>query len=326
MKRLFAAGAVIAVAVAAVLMPTTREAVFEFVAPPRPITLVAFGDMMLDRGVRTQINKNGLQYPFKKIKDLVSSADIAVVNAEGPFTHNESVHSTATTSLRFTFDPALLATLKEVGFDVLAQANNHTLDFGQEGLEESKQAIAAAGLGVFGDPLNRAPVAYVQDVRGTRVAFVGYHQFFTPDDSVVLAAIVQAKREGGFVVVYPHWGEEYLATSTEFQRAEAHKFVDAGADVVLGAHPHVAQPVEVYKGRAIFYSLGNFVFDQNWSKETSQGVAIRLTLSKNEAAYEVLPFAIVRGQPQMMEEVQATEYLAVHGLPAQFVLQRYYND
>lgn len=321
-KHYLLAGAVAAAAVAGFLVPTyTREAVFEFVLP-EPVVLVAFGDMMLDRGVRSRIATEGPHYPFEKIRDVIADADIAVVNAEGPFTSSPSIYPATTSTIKFTFDPGLLATVKEVGFDVLSQANNHALDFGQSGFEESKQAIAAAGLGVFGGPLNESPGPYTKEVRGTRIAFVGYHQFFTKDDSAVFAALAQAKAEGSFVIVYPHWGEEYELGPGEFQKTKARAFIDAGADAVMGAHPHVAQPVEIYKGRAIFYSLGNFVFDQSWSVETSQGVAVRLTLSPAKTAYETLPYDIVRGQPALMDKERAAQYLAAHGLSESFVLQR----
>jgi poly-gamma-glutamate synthesis protein (capsule biosynthesis protein) len=159
-------------------------------------------------------------------------------------------------------------------------------------------------------------------VGGTRIAFVGYHQFFTTDDSGVIAAIASAKQEGDFVIVYPHWGEEYSTSTTPFQNSEAHKFVDSGADVVLGSHPHVAEPLEVYKEKAIFYSMGNFVFDQSWSKETSEGVAIRLTIGKEQVSYEVIPLVITHAQPSIMPHEDALKYLSSHGLEERFVLQR----
>ena len=262
----------------------------------QPVRMLAFGDLMLDRAVRTDIDAEGAGYPFEYLKDWFPGHDIVVANAEGVFTHNPSVSVAATSTLRFTFDPQSLATLKQLGFTTLSQANNHALDFGLAGLRESQGLIQDAGIGPFGDPMNTNPGPLEQTINGKKIAFIGYHQFTENGDSHVLAAIEKARADGAFVIVYPHWGVEYDQGVQATQSREAHRFIDAGADLILGSHPHVIEPIEAYDGKLIFYSLGNFIFDQSMSGPTSIGLAVAITLDDSSAAYALRPFTISHAQ------------------------------
>lgn len=266
-----------------------------------PVTILAFGDMMLDRSVRAQINKNGAEYPFALIKDFLKGNDIVVANAEGPFTYNKSVTlGVKDGPLVFTFDPAILPTLKNLGFTLLGQANNHTLNFGMSGFQKSISTIEEAGMNWFGDPRNKEIKPYVAEIRGEKVAFIGYHEFAYQGKDDVLRAILDAEKMATFVVVYPHWGEEYRTNFTVAQQKLAHAFIDAGADVVLGAHPHVIEPIEIYKNKLIFYSLGNFIFDQAANAPTGRGLAVRISLEPDFATYSLFPFSIVKQQAALL--------------------------
>jgi len=262
-------------------------------------TILAFGDMMLDRSVRVALETNGPEYPFAPLKDFLQGHDIVVANAEGAFTGSSSVSVANHELLQFTFDPAELLTLQKLGFTLFSQANNHALNFGTSGLTESQALIRANGMETFGDPLNTNPGPYYQTVRGIKIAFIGYHQF-SGTDTNVLPAIRGAHAEGAFTIVYPHWGEEYLPTMTAFQQREAHTFIDAGADLILGAHPHVIEPIEIYKGKAIFYSLGNFIFDQSNAGPTSEGLAVNIAVGTHEVRYTLVPIQIRRAQASLM--------------------------
>jgi poly-gamma-glutamate synthesis protein (capsule biosynthesis protein) len=210
--------------------------------------------------------------------------------------------------MSFTFDPAMLPVLKGLGFTTLSQANNHASNFGAEGLHESQAAIRASGMETFGDPSNSDPGPLYQTIRGEQIAFVGYHQF-QGTDARVIAAIKKAKETGAFVIVYPHWGTEYSTTTTAFQRAEAHAFVDAGADLILGAHPHVVEPIEVYRGRAIFYSVGNFIFDQSNIGPTAEGLAVRAAITSTQVNYSLVPLSIRKAQASLMTPQDAATLL-----------------
>ena len=267
---------------------------------PTPVTILNFGDMMLDRNVRAQINKNGAEYPFAQIKDFLQGNDIVVVNAEGPFTYNKSITiGVKNGPLSFTFDPAILSTLKNLGFTLLGLANNHTLNFGVAGFKQSTTSIENAGLNWFGDPLNKKVYPYITEIRGEKIAFIGYHEFAYQGGDKILQAIKDAKAESDFVLVYPHWGEEYKMDFTQNQQEVAHAFIDAGADVVIGTHPHVVEPIEVYKNKAIFYSLGNFIFDQAQTGPTSRGLVVKVSLAHDYATYDLFPISIIKQQASL---------------------------
>lgn len=320
MKRIYIVSALVIFIVAAISVSLLSkgltknplgEAIIETGLMHEPITILAFGDMMLDRQVRNQMAKHGYGYPFERIAPLLKGNDIVVVNAEGAFTDFPSVTADLLNkALKFTFDAKVLPTLKALGFTVLSQANNHTLDFGHEGYARSVAAIEHAGIGWFGDAMNDPAVPWTTEIGGRKIVFIGLHQYFNPDDLAVMEEIVRARTEGAFTVVFPHWGEEYQASTTDFQRTKGRQFIDAGADLVLGSHPHVIEPVEIYKGRAIFYSLGNFIFDQSFSRATSEGLAVHISLDGKEVSYDLIPFVIEKEQAAIMEEKRRGEILA----------------
>jgi poly-gamma-glutamate synthesis protein (capsule biosynthesis protein) len=272
----------------------------------RSATILSFGDMMLDRIVRIKIENNTEAYPFEHIKRFLSGSDIVVANAEGAFTHFPSKTSSKPDSaLIFTFDANILKTLSSLHFSLFSEANNHALNFGREGLHESEKLINQSGMSWFGDPSNKDLHSFTTIVRGQRITFIGYHQFANSGLDVVLDEITQAKKSGSFVVVYPHWGEEYKLSVTKTQVDTAHKFIDVGADLVIGSHPHVIEPIEVYKNKAIFYSLGNFIFDQSNTGPTSEGLSVGIVIKENEVIYYLFPIKIRNAQASLMPYVNS---------------------
>jgi poly-gamma-glutamate synthesis protein (capsule biosynthesis protein) len=263
--------------------------------------ILLFGDMMLDRQVRAKINANGQEYPFENIKNFIAGNDIVVANAEGIFSSFDSkTLDVQNAPLEFTFDPLMLPVLKNLGFTLLGQANNHSLNFGEAGLAQSTTSITLAGLNYFGDPSNIDIHPYVQEINGEKIGFVAYNEFSYQGLDNVISTIKNLRSQVSFLIVYPHWGVEYSPTSTPAQQTVAHKFIDAGADVVVGMHPHVIEPIEIYNGKPIFYSIGNFIFDQNSTGPTSQGLAVKILLDKNSANYQLFPFSITHEQASLM--------------------------
>lgn len=262
-------------------------------------TILAFGDLMLDRIVRARIASSSLDYPFEPIKHFLWGSDIVVANAEGAFTSSSSISIKHLDRLLFTFDPSELPVLHSLGFTLFSEANNHALNFGASGLQESEDSIKANDMSVFGDPTNEDPRPYYETIRGVPIAFIGYHQFLGTDTQV-RAAIKEAHDTGAFVVVYPHWGIEYSTDPSGFQRKEAHAFIDDGADLILGSHPHVIEPIEFYKGKVIFYSMGNFVFDQSNSGPTSQGLSVGIVIASSTVTYSLFPLSIHAAQVSLM--------------------------
>lgn len=276
-----------------------------------PLTVLSFGDMMLDRLVRRKINENNFMYPFEKITSFIQGSDVVVVNAEGPFTDFPSkTVSNPKGPLTFTFDPHILPTLKDLGFTILGNANNHTLNFGRQGLSQSEKYIQKNGLSYFGDPSNTNPKSYTETRKGKKITYIGYHQFANGGMQVIINDIREAKALGSFVVVYPHWGEEYKEMSmTKLQVKIAHDFIDAGADVIIGSHPHVIEPIEIYKNKVILYSLGNFIFDQANTGPTSKGLALGFSLEDTKITYYLFPFTIKHAQAEIMSNSDSSTML-----------------
>lgn len=293
----FLIGGVIFVAATADYKKTEAESV----SPQTQISMIFAGDIMLDRNVYNAIVRNGgnYEFPFLKIAPELAKYDLRAANLEGPITAT-AFNMKRAQAMSFTFNPKTAPALAKY-FDVVSLANNHTFNFQQKGLDWTKKALLDAGVEYFGDPLNRSGyVGRVIEKDGFKIGLVGYHAFAQPEKvslPVIEKAIKDLKTKSDVVIVMPHWGVEYKSTPSAAQIAAGHRFIDAGADIVIGGHPHVVETVETYKGHPIYYSLGNFIFDQYFSKETMQGIMVEVRLVRdadNVITYQTkkIPFQI----------------------------------
>lgn len=283
-------------------------------------TILFMGDAMLGRNVAAKIAKNGSDYPFAKIKDVVSSADYAVANLEGPVT---KINTAPKNDMRFHFDPSLAAVLADTGFDALSLANNHGLDQGAKGEKDTEKNLQDAGLKYFGRADSDSGPVLRFTIHDSGFTIIGLHDVYRKiDPKTVATEIAAAKKEGDTVIVYPHWGDEYQHIRNTRQVELAHAFIDAGADLVIGSHPHVVEGIEIYKGKPIFYSLGNLVFDQYFSDDTQQGLGLRLNLGDSGiASVELLPYAISAGQPALSDGDAKAKMLAALASWSDFALK-----
>ncbi|NQU77381.1 CapA family protein [Candidatus Falkowbacteria bacterium] len=267
------------------------------------IEMVFVGDMMLDRDVYRQTKKDGkYDYPFIKIDAFLSYFDLRVGNLEGPITRYDS-SAVYTNGTRFTFSPEYI---EELGkrFNVLSLANNHTRDFGTSGLEQTKEYLTEEGINYFGDRENDADkLTTIIEYDEIKIGFVGYNGMSRRETEKIENEIKNVRHEVDFLIVYPHWGIEYQGQASRTQKEEAHVFIDAGADLVVGSHPHVVQTVEIYNEGVIVYSLGNFIFDQYFSQATMQGLALGVKLWMEDGvlreAYQFYPIEIDKVQPKL---------------------------
>lgn len=266
----------------------------------KPTTIFFGGDMMLGRSVASMIAKNGKEYPFAKIKDVVSSADYAIANLEGPLT---KINNAPGNNMRFHFDPALGAELVTAGFDAVSLANNHGLDQGAKGFADGQKNLTAAGLGYFGNATGDDGEVLHFTVNGKNFAAIGAQDVYRQIDPAAIGKLIAAeKAAGNFVIVFPHWGVEYTHAATKRQVALAYAFIDAGADMVVGMHPHVVEGIEMYKDKLIFYSLGNMVFDQYFSAATQEGLGLRLNIAADDStSVDLLPYTIPKSQPSFAD-------------------------
>lgn len=255
-------------------------------------TLLFVGDIMLTRGVEYITDKQGdLFYPFRFVADEIRKADFAFANLEGPISNRGSDQGSM---YSFRMRPGTAGTLALAGFDALSTANNHMWDWGRDALEDTIELLTINNIQAVGAGMNYADAnepKYVS-VHDIRVGLLGYTNLmprsleatatksglssFEPE--IIAQKIADAKKQADLVVISLHWGEEYEKNANAHQREFAHKFIDAGADLVIGHHPHVVQEVESYKDGFIAYSLGNFIFDQSFSKETMEGLMLKVTL------------------------------------------------
>ncbi len=248
------------------------------------ITLLFFGDAMFDRGVRTQKDVAGL---FVGVQSMIDESDFTILNLEGTITPFTSVAAYA--NLNFTFPTTTALVLRSVGVDGVSLANNHTGDFGRKGLEYTRQYLDEAGIFHFGDEYNSSSTrSYVLRSGNNEIAFVGYHEFVNPVLTPFLEEIQMHKNAGRIVIFMPHWGTEYKKQANTSQIYIAQKAVEAGADIVIGAHPHVVQNAEMIQRSPVFYSLGNFIFDQFFSYDVKEELAVRVTIDLSSRVVTML--------------------------------------
>ena len=268
--------------------------------PAEPIRMIAVGDMMLGRFVETLMNRHGEEYPFENISNLIDGQDIVFGNLEGPIATNHVQTPDFTTN--FSFDPTVSNLLKEQGFSIVSLANNHTLDKGEDVFLQTQKYLEEAGIAYFGNPRNESDMyRYATNIKDRDLVFLGFNEAVNPffNEQQALETVLTESDEV-FLIVSMHWGTEYMLESNDFQKEFAHKLIENGADLVIGHHPHVTQEVEVYENKMIFYSLGNFIFDQYFSVDVEQGLTFEMTLDKNLATFKLIPIQSKRSQPEIM--------------------------
>lgn len=245
-----------------------------------PIRILFGGDMMFDRWIREKAMKRGNAFVFDGVRDEIRAHDLTVANLEGPITDKPSKSIASAIGSRenyiFTFDPSWAATLAEEGIGPVSLGNNHILNQGQEGIELTKGFLETSGVPYFGDPTADDRIS-IQDIRGMKIAFVSYDEFVPGEKEHAFDDIAKGKAASDFVIMYAHWGSEYLPVRDDV-RSLAHAFVDAGCVAVIGSHPHIIQESETYAGKTIYYSLGNFIFDQYEREDTKHGILVSMTI------------------------------------------------
>lgn len=272
------------------------------------LCLVAVGDIMLSRYVAQKIKEQGDPgYPFAGVQWFLQGGDVVFGNLEGPVTPGREIK---VPEMVLRADPWVAPALKEAGFDILSLANNHVPDFGGQGILDTMHHLEGAAILHTGAGKNEqeAYAPRYMEVKGVKLAFLAFNDPAVVPESYgagdgpgtallepekMTAAINEAAANADFTVVSLHAGTEYAAEPDATQVRFARLAIDAGADLVLGSHPHVVQKVERYQGKYILYSLGNFIFDQLWSRDTRESVVARIWIRENDVEkMEFLPVYI----------------------------------
>lgn len=262
------------------------------------VSMAFTGDVIFAGNVETILKTNGYDYPYREISELLRKPDLTAANLETPITTRGDQQQKQYT---YRSRPEALPVFKEAGFDIVNLANNHILDYGADGLLDTlkaldKQEILHAGAG---KNLEEAYRPVIVEKNGMKIAFLGFShkvpdnswkagvnqpgttQLYDP--SLAVKTIKQTKEQADLVVVMAHWGEEKAERPLEDHRKMAHSFIDAGADLIIGTHPHVLQGLEIYQGKWIAYSLGNFLFTTNDHAPSWETAVLQAECSKDGA-------------------------------------------
>jgi len=263
---------------------------------PGPVHIIAVGDVMLGRQVLIgMINRADFTWPFLETADTLRQADLTLGNLEGPIV---SYCKPSDGGDVLCGDPRVVEGLTFAGFDVMSMSNNHSHDYGQDAFDGTAKYLTDAGI----SPVYTAN-AVTREVNGLRVGIVAYDDSETEMNiNTALAEVASVRSQVDILIAILHWGHEYQATASARQEQEGHALLDAGVDIIIGAHPHWRQQVETYNNRLIFYSLGNFVFDQMFSEQTRKGNVADITIAVDQTGlvitYETKPIEIFNfGQP-----------------------------
>jgi poly-gamma-glutamate capsule biosynthesis protein CapA/YwtB (metallophosphatase superfamily) len=250
--------------------------------PAKVRTLVATGDVIPGRYTDVIMRqKNDFLYPVQATKGITSNADVTVVNLEAPLIKNCPYHDSG---FSFCGRQGFVAGLKALGVDVATLENNHIGNHGESGIKETKQLLEKNSI-KWADRKTPA-IVEVDGITFGFIAFNGVGPKF--DRAAITSAVKKLRPLVDVVVVSFHWGQEYVRTpqaggaAPDDPRKIARLTIDAGADLILGNHPHWVQAVESYKGKFIAYAHGNFIFDQMWSRETRIGVIGKYTFYGNK--------------------------------------------
>ncbi|MFO0591984.1 MAG: CapA family protein [Polyangiaceae bacterium] len=311
--------------------------------PPEPLRarFLSVGDVIFGRRIAKVLARTGdPEFPFRPMAALYREVDFTFANLENPFTTAKKPNETPP-GKRYAVlwaRPEHAETLAKYKFNAVNLANNHAMDQDLRGVKETLKALDKAGVqhvGV-GLDLESAWTPMLVDVRGLKIAFIGAsfaskndmgitrndYVARIEDEKRLRAACKKAREEAAFVVVTFHAGDEHKFAPNDAQKKFAKAAVQAGADIVIGGHPHVVQPAEKIDGKWVFYSIGNYIFDQA-AVDNSEAIAVELVVKLPEGAthaeierLRVHPVVIAEGAPTPADDTRAAKILGRVGVPS----------
>ncbi len=281
---------------AEVVDTTIKEDKAVEVERPKTTTLMFVGDMMLARSVETSVKKNfngDYSKLFENIPEI-KNADILFANLEGPVS---DVGNNVGSKYSFRMDPSVLPVIKNAGFDIVSFANNHIGDWNTTAFADTLKRLTDNGILKTGAGMNKKEVETptIIEKNGIKFGYIGVSDvgpewmeatdtkggILLASDPLIREIIKNAKTQSDVLIVSIHWGEEYKTIHNSHQEELAKMLIDSGADMIIGHHPHVIEDIGKYKDKPIVYSLGNFIFDQYFSKNTMRGMVYQATFESN---------------------------------------------
>lgn len=275
-------------------------------APVPQTTIIFTGDIMLGRSVMgAGLDNNDPFYSFRNTAEFLKSADITFGNLENPIVGDCQRH---VGGFKFCTSPEIAQGLTFAGFDVVTLANNHSSNYGSSGFEETKKYLNNDGIKSVG--YNNLEII---EKNGIKFGFLGF-DYVTSQKNIEsdLLLIKESDSKVDVLIVSPHWGVEYKDIANKFQTDLAKQMVENGADLIIGHHPHWVQNYEELLEKPIYYSLGNFIFDQMWSEETKKGLVVKMTFDPPNGetgarlvnTEEFKTYIPKIGQPEILTQVQ----------------------
>jgi poly-gamma-glutamate capsule biosynthesis protein CapA/YwtB (metallophosphatase superfamily) len=304
-------------------IPSTKPLQTEL--PQAPLTgaqvkLSFVGDVIFSSRVEDQLKKSGYDYPYSFVKEYLQNADYTIANLETPVTERGDVQKK---EYVYRSSPLALPAFKEAGFDLVNLANNHVMDYGPQGLLDTFDSLKRADVKYIGagKDVSEAYSPIIVEKQGIKIAFLGFSRVVpeaswkagvkhpgvadTYNYKMPVEAIQKARQQADLVVVIAHWGVERQDNPDKYQTELAHRYIDAGADLIVGGHPHVLQGFENYKGKWIAYSLGNFIFTVNEVQKTLETVILQATCSKEKRCdLDLVPIQNKLARPEIMTSDQ----------------------
>jgi poly-gamma-glutamate capsule biosynthesis protein CapA/YwtB (metallophosphatase superfamily) len=289
------------------------------------VTLSFAGDTMMSGHVETRLRENGFDFPFVHVTSLFQHDDVTVVNLETPVTTRGTP---AAKTYVYKSPPEAVPAMKTAGIDLVNLANNHSMDQGVEGLLDTMRVLDENEIAYVGAGADaaRAYAPVLVERNGITIAFFGFSRVVPEvswyagknkpglavsyDPARAVEAIRAARSKADLVVVIAHWGKEKVDLPVDHQKELARAYIDAGADLVVGSHPHVLQGFESYHGKWIAYSLGNFIFTRAAEPKTWETMVLQATCTKQgDCTLKMLPYHAELGQPVPMNEADGARLL-----------------
>jgi len=250
-------------------------------------------------GVASEFYKHKGEPWLKQLQSLLNDSDIAFGNLESPLIEDNLF--TSINCFAGSYEFAFF--LKQIGFNIVSIANNHILEQGSEGFQSTIKHLENHQIKYIGKQINNTSNIVTVECNNLRIGFVGFNaiqDIQNPDlyanyskESILKLLKDMNEMNIDYKIISIHWGDEFMNVPSLEQIQSAHKFIDKGADIIVGHHPHVVQPVERYKNGLIFYSLGNFMFDMIWSKNVRRGLIVNVTLeSGKDIKFNTVPIFI----------------------------------
>jgi len=274
-----------------------------------PKRMLFVGDIMMARGVAQLTEKYGLEYPFFNIRPLfyLFNWNIIYGNLEGPV--RTEAKPVSLFSVRFDYSPEIPQLLAKLGFNLLNIANNHMADQGYSAIDSTRKYLEENHIFPLGDYSDCSlKYRYQKD----NFIFLGANLVnknkYCVQDLLQEIKELKTKDTNLYVIVTPHWGTEYTSSPDDFQKQTAHQLIEAGADLIIGHHPHVVQAIEEYQGKLIFYSLGNFVFDMYFSQPVQQELALGFEYQPSKETFYLFPLQSNKSQLSFMTAEEQTKF------------------